>query len=116
MQMQVIDALPDAMYEGMLVRYKVKPLPGIALPWTSEITKIKEGHYFIDEQVEGPFKYWHHQHIFEPVKSGTLIKDILHYRVPGGPLGKLFEPVLVRSKLTKVFSYRRKKSKELFGE
>lgn len=116
MGMKVVDELPDKMYRGMMIRYRVKALAGIELPWTARITDIEEGSYFIDEQVEGPFSYWHHQHIFEAHQDGTLLRDILHYRVPGGPFAKLLEPLLVRKKLKDIFAFRRKKAEQLFGQ
>ncbi len=30
------------MYPGMVISYKVAPLLGISLPWTSEITQVKK--------------------------------------------------------------------------
>src|SRR6476646_9137245 len=50
------------MYEGMLITYKVSPLLGIKMDWMTEITHVKEGQYFIDEQRFGPFALWHHEH------------------------------------------------------
>jgi ligand-binding SRPBCC domain-containing protein len=100
----------------MLVRYKVSPLLGIKLNWSSVITSVAWEKYFVDEQAEGPFKTWHHEHHFEARGADeTLITDILYYRVPFGPVGKLFHPVLVKSKLREIFLYRQQRIMEIFG-
>ena len=54
--------LPDKMYEGMIISYKVSPVLGIKTNWVTEITHVEEGKYFVDEQRVGPYKIWHHQH------------------------------------------------------
>lgn len=107
MKMRLLDDPPDAMYPGMVVRLKVAPLLGISLPFTSVITTVDEQEYFIDEMREGPFAEWHHEHRFEEVEEGTLIRDIVHYRVPLGPLGKLFHPLLVKKQIMALFTFRR---------
>ncbi len=114
--MEPRDDLPDEMYEGQLIRYKIRPLAGISLPWTSMITSLSPGSHFIDEQVEGPFKFWHHEHRFEAQGSKTLIQDILHYQLPFGIVGKLFHPLLVRNKLNQIFAFRKRQLNELFGK
>ena len=45
------------MYEGLFIRYTVRPLLGLPLEWVTEITHIKEGQFFVDEQRKGPYPY-----------------------------------------------------------
>ncbi len=114
MDFSIIDKVPEFIYEGMLVRYKVSPFKGFRLNWTSEITEIKHHQYFIDEQIEGPYKYWHHEHHFKKTKTGVELRDILYYKIPLGPLGKLFHEPVVRKKLNAIFAYRQRKIEALF--
>lgn len=100
------DVAGVSMYEGMIIRYQVSPLFGIKLPWVTEITHISEPNYFIDEQRFGPYAFWHHQHHFEEVDGGTLMRDILHYKVPFGPLGNLVDALLVDRRIEEIFTYR----------
>ena len=66
MSFEILSDIADKeMYEGMLIRYKISPFLGLKMNWVTEITKIKEGAYFIDEQRFGPYAFWHHQHHFE---------------------------------------------------
>jgi ligand-binding SRPBCC domain-containing protein len=52
-------------YEGQIIEYTVKPILGIPLYWMTEITHVREGEYFIDEQRFGPYQLWHHEHYFK---------------------------------------------------
>jgi ligand-binding SRPBCC domain-containing protein len=42
--------LPDKIYEGMIISYKVRPLWGIPTNWVIEITHVWDKYYFVDEQ------------------------------------------------------------------
>lgn len=114
MGMQIVEAPVRAMHPGMILRYKVAPLFGLKLNWTSVISAVKEGHYFVDDMLEGPFKLWHHVHRFEEKDGGTLIIDELHYRIPLEPLSKPLHPFLVKRELEKMFQHRETVAKELF--
>jgi ligand-binding SRPBCC domain-containing protein len=102
-------------YEGQIITYKVYPFKGIKSYWVTEITKVKEEEYFIDEQRFGPYKMWHHEHFVEENEGGVLMTDIISYKIPFGFLGRLIEPILVQKQLKKIFSHREKVLKELFG-
>ncbi|MBL7837108.1 MAG: SRPBCC family protein, partial [Bacteroidetes bacterium] len=52
----------DKMFAGQIIVYKLSPLPGYKTEWVTEITHVKEGEYFIDEQRFGPYALWHHKH------------------------------------------------------
>ncbi len=103
------------MYPGMLITYKVSPLFGIKMDWMTEITHVKEGEYFVDEQRFGPYALWHHQHHFKAIPGGVLMKDILNYAIPYGIIGRLGNSILVKSQINKIFDFREKAVKELFG-
>lgn len=102
-------------FEGMELEFEVSPILGIQLSWTSKITKVRRGEYFVDEQLKGPFSYWRHEHRFKPVSEGTEVSDILTYKMPFGKLGKLAYPLLVKGKIEETFTYRKKAVQEIFG-
>ena len=110
----ISEGLPDKMYEGMIISYKVSPLLGIKTTWVSEITHIKDKQYFVDEQRVGPYKIWHHQHFLESTSEGTLMKDIVSYKPPLGILGEIANQLIIKKKLDEIFSYRTKVLNELF--
>lgn len=103
------------MYPGMIITYKVSPLLGIKLNWTTEITQVKHGEYFVDEQRVGPYALWHHEHHFKEIKGGILMTDILHYAIPYGFIGRLGNKFLVAKEIKKIFDYREKAVNNLFG-
>lgn len=111
----ILSELPEKMYPGMFIKYKVTPLLGIPLTWVTEITYIEELHFFVDEQRVGPYDIWHHQHFFKEIPGGVEMTDIVDYKLPFGPIGNLFHPILVKSKLAHIFDYRWHKLIELFG-
>ncbi|TWJ04315.1 ligand-binding SRPBCC domain-containing protein [Mucilaginibacter frigoritolerans] len=104
------------MYPGMIITYIVSPVLGIKMNWMTEITHVKEGEYFVDEQRFGPYALWHHQHHFKSITGGMLMNDILNYAIPYGIIGRIANTILVENQIKKIFSYREKAIKELFGE
>ena len=97
-----------SMYEGMLIRYKVSPFRGIKMNWVTEITHIKEGQYFVDEQRLGPYALWHHEHHFEEQPGGVRMTDLLHYQVPYGIIGAIADSLVVNRRVEEIFRFRRK--------
>ena len=112
----ITSEVPDKMYEGLFITYKIAPLLNIPLDWATEITHINEPYFFIDEQRAGPYKIWHHEHHFKEVPGGVLMTDILHYDVGMSFLGKIAEFVFVDKKVKSIFKFREKKLIELFGQ
>ncbi|MFC5283999.1 SRPBCC family protein [Pedobacter alpinus] len=103
------------MYEGMIITYKVSPLLGIKMDWMTEITTVKEGKYFIDEQKFGPFKFWHHEHHFEEIDGGVLMTDRLSYAVPFGFIGSIANALIVAKQTKDIFDYREVAVEKMFG-
>jgi len=108
--------LPQKMYAGMMIAYRVSPLMGIKTIWVTEITHVADLKYFVDEQRVGPYKMWHHQHLLEPVAGGVLMTDIIDYQPPFGFLGAIANRLIIRNKLEEIFSYRKEKLEQIFGE
>jgi ligand-binding SRPBCC domain-containing protein len=107
--------LPEDMYAGMIISYKVSPLLGIKTTWVTEITQVRDGEYFIDEQRVGPYTMWHHQHLLEEKGGGVLMTDIITYQPPFGILGSIANSLFIRKKLEGIFEYRFKVLEEVFG-
>ena len=108
------DALP--MFQGQIIQYHVSPFPGFKVRWVTEITHVKEGEYFVDEQRFGPYALWHHKHFLRPFGDGVLMEDVIDYKLPMGILGRLLHKPIVKKQLQKIFQYRYEKLKSLFGE
>ncbi len=106
----------QTMYAGQVITYTVKPLLGIPLFWMTEITQVQPGAFFVDEQRSGPYALWHHQHHFQAIPGGVEMTDLLHYRLPFGPLGNLANWLFVKAQLREIFDYRWNKLEALFGK
>ena len=115
MKFEVTSPMPPAVYAGLIVTYRVRPLLGIPVQWVTEITHVDEGCYFVDEQRLGPYRVWHHEHHFAEVPDGILMRDIVHYSVPLGPLGDLVNQVVVRRRVEEIFAFRRGVLDQRFG-
>lgn len=69
---------------------------GVRWRMTSRITAFDPPGHFVDEQVAGPFRRWHHAHHFEPDgRGGTVMRDVVEFAAPLGPLGRLAERLVL---------------------
>jgi ligand-binding SRPBCC domain-containing protein len=116
MTFDIVSGADKKMFAGQIIQYVVTPILGIKTKWVSEITHVKEGEYFVDVQLYGPYAMWHHKHFINEINGGIEMEDIIDYKVPLGFLGQLVHPILVAPKLKEIFDYRRKKLIEIFGE
>ena len=116
MGFEILSGAEKKMYAGQIIQYIVTPVMGIPTKWVTEITHVKEGEYFVDEQRFGPYALWHHKHFIRPIENGVEMEDIIDYKIPFGTLGRLAHPIIVKPKLNEIFDYRQKKIIELFGE
>ena len=114
MGFQIISGADKKMYAGQIIQYKVTPLPGFNTKWVTEITQVNQPDYFVDIQLDGPYKLWHHKHFIHQVEGGVEIEDIVHYAVPFGVLGRMLHPLIIRPKLEEIFANRVKKMNQLF--
>ena len=115
MGFEVKTEVPEKMYEGLMIAYTVRPLLGIPMSWITEIKTVKENEFFVDEQRQGPYTIWHHEHHFKAVEGGVEMTDIVSYVIPLGFLGKMAHPILVRKQLEEIFAYRFQKVEEIFN-
>lgn len=116
MGFDIIDLEDTKMYAGQIIKYNVSPILGLNMKWVTEISHVEINKFFVDEQRFGPYKFWHHKHIFEVIDGGIKVIDILDYALPFGIIGKIFEPFLIRPKIEEIFSFREKKLVEIFGK
>jgi ligand-binding SRPBCC domain-containing protein len=114
LRFEITSELPEKMYPGMLISYRLTPFLNIPQRWVTEITHVDEPHFFVDEQRFGPYRFWHHQHKFREVQRGVEMQDLVHYALPLGLLGKMAVP-LVRKELRQIFAFRREVLAKKFG-
>ena len=115
LNLKITSDLPDKMYEGMIITYKVYPFLGIPSNWVTEITQMRERKFFIDEQRFGPYKFWHHQHHFKEIDNGIEMQDIVTYALPLDPLSRPINGLIVGNKVKEIFKFREEVLKKLFS-
>ncbi|MCB0697900.1 MAG: SRPBCC family protein [Chitinophagaceae bacterium] len=93
-------------YPGQIITYKVSPLLGIPLSWMTEITSVERLYRFVDEQRMGPYKIWHHQHLFEKTELGVKMTDIVHYQLPYLWVGDIAHSMFIKKKINSIFDHR----------
>ncbi|MGF3057456.1 SRPBCC family protein [Microbacterium sp. YY-01] len=66
---------------GQTVTWRARHF-GIWFTMTSKITALDHPHRFVDEQVRGPFRSFHHEHIFEDTDTGCRMTDTITLASP----------------------------------
>jgi len=72
----------------------------------------------VDEQLAGPYSFWHHTHRFSEQRGGTLLEDEVHYALPAllpWPVTGIVHALYVRPMLVRIFDYRAQVYARLFG-
>src|SRR5579875_3215737 len=64
LRFRILTPAPVAMHAGTLIDYQLH-LYGIPFRWKTRIEAFEPPEYFIDVQLSGPYKLWHHRHDFE---------------------------------------------------
>jgi ligand-binding SRPBCC domain-containing protein len=115
MSFQIVSELPNEMYNGLLIEYRVGiPLLG-KQTWLTELKHIRDHRSFVDEQRIGPYKLWFHYHEITEVAAGVRFVDQVTYIMPFGPIGEIARAIYVKSQLKRIFDYRREAMKQHFA-
>jgi len=110
LKFEVLTPDPIAMRPGTLIDYRIH-VRGVPIRWRTEIVAWEPPHRFIDTQLTGPYRLWHHTHTFEDRGDSTLCRDEVRYWPLGGAL---IDWLFVRRDVTNIFTYRRKSLLDLF--
>jgi ligand-binding SRPBCC domain-containing protein len=115
MTFEIISEVPEEMYNGLMIEYRIGiPLLG-KQPWLSEIKHVRDHHSFVDEQRSGPYRLWYHYHEISEHADGVRFVDRVHYSLPFGPLGAIAHRLYVKKQLQYIFDYRRQAMVEVFS-
>ena len=109
----VLKKSTETINEGTLIDYQLK-LHGFAIKWRTLIESWEPGKKFVDSQIRGPYKIWHHTHEFEELAGGTLMRDRVLYKLPMGWIGQLISGPFVKSDVARIFAYRKKIIAQIF--
>lgn len=94
-------ALPIEMREGTIIDYRIG-LYGVPIPWRTRIDVWEPGVRFVDRQIAGPYRWWHHEHRFEALGDATRVIDQVEYL----PRAAWLSSWMVNRDVQRIFSYR----------
>ena len=111
----ILEQSTPEIQKGTVLTYQLK-VHGIPIKWKSLIEEWVPNSHFVDTQISGPYKKWHHLHTFESTPEGTAVKDIVHYRVHMGYLGHLLTGKWVRKDVESIFTFRESMIESIFSQ
>ena len=103
---------PIEMGVGTFLQYRLR-LRGVPVRWDTLIQEWDPPHRFVDVQVRGPYRLWHHTHELEPAGDGTLMRDTVRYAIGFGALGEIARRAVVARDLDAIFAFREERVPEL---
>lgn len=87
------------------VTWKAKHF-GLWWEMTTKISSYDRPRFFVDEQVDGPFKTYCHEHHFAADRGGTAMRDVVEFAAPLGPLGIIAERLALRRHMEALIDLR----------
>jgi ligand-binding SRPBCC domain-containing protein len=101
---------PISIGVGTFLQYALR-LRGVPVRWDTLIQEWDPPHRFVDVQVRGPYRLWHHTHELVAVDGGTatLMRDTVRYSVGFGAVGEVARRALVLRDLEAIFAFRAEK-------
>jgi ligand-binding SRPBCC domain-containing protein len=106
LRFEVLTPDPIAMASGTVIGYRLR-VHAVPMRWVSRIEEWESGRLFVDRQLRGPYRLWHHRHEFAECTDGTIVRDRVRYALPLGRLGELAHGAFVRRDLERIFDFRR---------
>jgi ligand-binding SRPBCC domain-containing protein len=114
LRFRILTPPPLEVKAGALIDYRLS-LFGLPFGWRTVIEAWEPGVRFVDRQLRGPYRRWHHSHLFEDAPGGTRMTDRVEFELPLGPLGELARVLLVDRQLAAIFDHRRQAIGRLLG-
>ena len=112
---EILTPQPIAMHPGTRIAYRIT-LHHVPMTWHTLIETFAPDDRFVDIQLKGPYKLWHHTHTFADAPGGgTTLGDHVRYELPFGPLGTVAHALFVKRQLRRIFDYRQRVMVERFG-
>lgn len=79
---------------------------GLRHQMTVGIIALDRPRRFQDQMLAGPFKRFVHEHVFEVVQGGTLMRDEFEVLAPLQPIGGLLDLLIIRPYLRRLMTIR----------
>ena len=114
LRFEVTHTTDEVMRLGTEIEYRLT-WQRMPMKWRSRISEYDPGVSFVDEMLRGPYRRWHHRHLFRSVAGGVEMEDVVTYELPLGPLGGMVHAAVVRTQIESIFDYRREAITSRFG-
>tara|TARA_Y100001960_G_scaffold287259_1_gene325224 strand:+ start:999 stop:1511 length:513 start_codon:yes stop_codon:yes gene_type:complete len=102
----IITEMPISISKDTHISYQLK-YRGFPIKWISNISEWDPPYFFVDEQIKGPYKKWVHFHYFKSQNQGTVVTDIVFYKIIGNKkIDTLLDSLIIKSDLDKIFDFR----------
>ena len=111
LRFSVLTPEPIEMKPGTLIDYRLR-VRGVPIRWQSRISEWDPPYRFLDEQTRGPYRFWIHEHTFEPDGDETIARDFVRYDHVGG---RIVNRLMVGRDVKAIFDYRRRMLDEIFA-
>src|SRR4051812_15705900 len=105
LQFRLLTPDPISMGVGTFLQYALR-LRGVPVRWDTLIQEWDPPRRFVDVQVRGPYRLWHHTHELEPVDGGVLMRDTVRYAIGFGPFGEVARRAVIERDLDAIFAFR----------
>lgn len=102
LRFEILTEGPITMAPGALIDYRIR-WRGIPMRWRTRIESWEPPHRFVDVQVRGPYRLWHHEHVFVERHDGTSVIDRVEYAPIGGALA---QRLMVARDVDRIFAHR----------
>lgn len=89
---------------------------GVRQRLESVAEQMERPDFFVDRMRRGAFKKMMHRHEFERSEDGTIVRDILEFSAPLGPIGRLFDALVLKRYMTAFIRYRQHALKQKVEE
>jgi len=110
---KILTPLPLEMKEGTVIDYTIRWL-GFPVRWKTLITDYQPPLRFVDQQIQGPYSFWHHTHTFVQKGENTEMTDEVRYALPFPVIGEMLHMLIVQQQLQVIFDYRARAIAEIF--
>ena len=110
---RILSVDPNPVRKGTLIKYSLR-WRVFPMRWTTEIVEWDPPNRFVDVQLKGPYRKWHHEHRFVTENCGTRIFDEVRYELPFGVIGDLVHRLKVKRDVETIFRYRREAIESVF--
>lgn len=109
---EIVTPGPIDMRVGAEIEYRIR-IHGVPISWRTQITVWEPKVRFIDVQLRGPYRWWHHEHRFEACDEGTRVIDEVEYCAP---LAWLTHRLFVDRDVARIFAYRADSLAKILGD